>query len=138
MFAGTYNGHPVGVSAALATLALLQDGTVHQHTFRLAQRATNGIQQIADELGIPMKVVVFGSVFVPYFMAGPIETYTDLLRNDNARDVWFRKTMCEHGIFMIPTALKRNHVSAAHTDADIDLTLETARRVLGSMPATRE
>ena len=117
-----------------SSLAILQDGAVHQHTFRLAQRATNGIQHIAGELGIPMKVVVFGSVFVPYFMEGPIETYTDLLRNDNARDVWFRRTMCEHGIFMIPTALKRNHVSAAHTDADIDRTLELAREVLGELP----
>jgi glutamate-1-semialdehyde aminotransferase len=70
MFAGIYNGHRVGVSAALATLAILQNGAVHQHTFQLAQRATNGIQQIADELGIPMKVVVFGSVFVPYLWKG--------------------------------------------------------------------
>jgi len=53
-------------------------------------------------------------------MEGPIESYTDLLRNDNARDVWFRRAMCEQGIFMLPTALKRNHVSAAHTTADID------------------
>jgi len=125
-------------SDALATVAILQDGAAHQHTFRLAQRATSGIQQIAGELGIPMKVVVFGSVFVPYFMEGPIESYTDLLRNNNARDTWFRRTMCENGIFMIPTALKRNHMSAVHTDADIDLTLEIARRVLGRLPATLE
>jgi len=82
-----------------------------------------------------LKVVVFGSVFVPYFMEGPIETYTDLLHNNNARDIWFRKTMCEHGIFMLPTAIKRNHVSAAHTEADIDRTLETARDVLRHLPA---
>jgi glutamate-1-semialdehyde 2,1-aminomutase len=136
MFAGTYNGHPVGVSAALATIAALEDGAVHKHCFDLAQQAADGIQQIGEELSIPLKVVVFGSVFVPYFMEGSIESYTDLLRNDNARDVWFRRTMCEHGIFMIPTALKRNHVSAAHTQADIDRTLETARRVLRAMPAT--
>ncbi len=42
--------------------------------------------------------------------------------------------MCEQGIFMTPTALKRNHVSAAHTDVDIDRTLETARRVLRDLP----
>jgi glutamate-1-semialdehyde 2,1-aminomutase len=124
------------VSAALATIAALSDGTMHEYCFALAHRAAAGIQQIAVELGIPMKVVVFGSVFVPYFMEGPIETYTDLLRNDNARDIWFRRSMCEHGIFMLPTALKRNHVSAAHTEADIDRTLETAHTVLRSMPAT--
>jgi glutamate-1-semialdehyde 2,1-aminomutase len=136
MFAGTYNGHPVGVSAALATIAELEQGTVYPHCFALAKRAAQGIQQIAQELGIPMKVAVFGSVFVPYFMEGPIETYTDLLRNNTAHDIWFRKTMCEHGIFMIPTALKRNHVSAAHTEADVDRTIETAQEVLRRLPAT--
>jgi glutamate-1-semialdehyde 2,1-aminomutase len=137
MFAGTYNGHPVGVAAALATIAELESGAVHEHCFALARQAGNGIQAIADELGIRMKVVVFGSVFVPYFMDGPIESYTDLLRNDNARDVWFRQTMCDHGIFMLPTALKRNHVSAAFTQADIDRTLEVARQVLRTIPAER-
>jgi glutamate-1-semialdehyde 2,1-aminomutase len=39
------------------------------------------------------------------------------------------------GIFMNPTAIKRNHVSAAHTEADIDRTLETAREVLRRLPA---
>jgi glutamate-1-semialdehyde 2,1-aminomutase len=37
---------------------------------------------------------------------------------------------------MLPTALKRNHVSAAHTQSDIDRTVETARQVLRTMPAT--
>jgi glutamate-1-semialdehyde 2,1-aminomutase len=136
-FAGTYNGHPVGVAAALATIAILEDGSVHQHCFTLAKRAAEGIQQIADELGIPMQVALFGSVFVPYFFTGPVESYTDLLKNDTQADIWFRRTMCEHGIFMLPTAIKRNHVSAAHTQADIDRTLETARKVLRSLPASR-
>lgn len=56
-------------------------------------------------------------VVLIFDIEGPIETYTDLLRNNNRLDVWFRRTMCERGIFMIPTALKRNHVSAAHTQA---------------------
>lgn len=136
-FAGTYNGHPVGVAAALATIATLADGSVHRHCFSLAKRAAEGIQSIADELGIPMQVALFGSVFVPYFFTGPVESYTDLLHNDTDADVWFRRTMCDHGIFMLPTALKRNHVSAAHTAEDIDRTLETARQVLRSLPARK-
>jgi glutamate-1-semialdehyde 2,1-aminomutase len=131
-FAGTYNGHPVGVAAALATIGVLEagDGAVHKHCFDLAQQVGDGLQSIANELGIPMNVQRFGSVFVPYFMAGKTENYTDLLLNDTKRDVLFRTRMCEHGIFMLPTAMKRNHVSAAHTQADIDRTLETARMVL--------
>jgi glutamate-1-semialdehyde 2,1-aminomutase len=135
-FAGTYNGHPIGVAAALATIAELADGSVHRHCFALAERAANGLQAIADELGITMTVARFGSVFTPYFQDGPIESYTDLLRNHTARDLWFRQCMCDHGIFMLPTALKRNHISAAHTAADIDRTLDVARTVLRQMPAT--
>ncbi len=133
-FAGTYNAHPIGVAASLATIAALEDGTAHQHCFELAERAAEGIRRIGMELGIPITVALFGSVFVPYFMEGPIESYTDLLRNDNACDSWFRQSMCERGIFMLPTALKRNHVSTAHTKADIDRTIETAREVLQAMP----
>ena len=136
VFAGTYNGHPVAVNAALATLEVLDSGKVHQHCFALAARVGQGIQKIADELGIPLRVETFGSVFVPYFMEGPIVTYTDLLRNRTERDIWFRQTMCDNGIFMLPTALKRNHISAAHTEADIDRTLDTARAVLQRMPIT--
>lgn len=134
-FAGTYNGHPVGVAAALATIAALEDGRVHAHCFALAEAAAMGIQSIADELGIAMQVARFGSVFVPYFLNGPIESYTDLLHNDTEADIWFRRSMCDRGIFMLPTAMKRNHVSAAHTSADIDRTLDTARDVLKRFPA---
>jgi glutamate-1-semialdehyde 2,1-aminomutase len=107
---------------------------VHAHTARLAERAADGILEIARELGIPMTMARFGSVFVPYFYDGPTVRYEDLLANDTARDVWFRRTMAERGVFMVPTALKRNHVSAAHTDADIDRTLDLAREVLRELP----
>lgn len=136
VFAGTYNGHPLSVTAALATIAELEDGAIHHQTFALAEQAANGLQEIANERGIPMTVARFGSVLVPYFMEGPIDSYTDLLRNDTDADVNFRVAMCERGIFMLPTALKRNHVSAAHTSADIDRTLETAREVLRAVPVT--
>ncbi len=135
VFAGTYNGHPVGVAAALATIALLEREPIHAHCFALAERAADGIRAIGRELGVPLQVAQFGSVFVPYFFDGPLENYTDMLANDTARDVFFRSAMCERGVFMLPTALKRNHVSAAHTEADIDRTLELAREILRQLPA---
>ncbi|HVL23630.1 MAG TPA: aspartate aminotransferase family protein [Thermomicrobiales bacterium] len=134
-FAGTYNGHPLNVTAALATIRELEDGTVHRRTAALSEQAAAGLQEIAQELGIHMTVARFGSVFVPYFMDGPIDSYTDLLRNNTELDIAFRTAMCERGIFMLPTALKRNHVSAAHTEADIDRTLEAARDALRTVPA---
>jgi glutamate-1-semialdehyde 2,1-aminomutase len=130
---GTYNGHPVGSAAALATIAAMEDGSVHEHLFALGAHARDGIQAIADRLGIQMTVGGYGSVFTPYFMDGPIDRYEDLLRNDNARDVAFRSAMVDQGIFMLPMALKRNHISAAHTLADVERTLDVAETVLKTM-----
>jgi glutamate-1-semialdehyde 2,1-aminomutase len=132
-FAGTYNAHPVGTSAALATIEEMEDGSVHHHIFRLGEKIRRGLQEIADRLGIPMTVIGYGSIFVPYFMEGPIESYTDLLRNDTEKYLTFCTEMVKRGFFMLPMALKRNHVSAAHTDEDIDRTLEAAEDVLREM-----
>lgn len=130
---GTYNGHPVGSAASLATIAALEDGTVHERLFRLGEFARNGLQEIADRLGIKMQVAGYGSVFTPYFLEHHVERYEDLLANDTAKDITFRMGMIERGIFMLPTALKRNHISAAHTQADVERTLDVAETVLKSL-----
>ena len=130
---GTYNGHPVATAAALATIAELEDGTVYQRIFRLGDKARQGMQEIADRLDIEMTVAGYGSVFVPYFMSGAITRYADLLRNNTEADTMFRSEMVKRGIFMLPLAMKRNHISAAHTDADIDRTLNIAEDVLKEM-----
>lgn len=135
MVAGTYNGHPVATAAALATIAELEDGTVHKRIFRLGEKARRGMQEIADRLDISMTVAGYGSVFVPYFMTGAINRYADLLANNTEADTFFRSEMTRRGVFMLPMAMKRNHVSAAHTDADIDRTLNVAEDVLREMIA---
>jgi glutamate-1-semialdehyde 2,1-aminomutase len=78
---------------------------------------------------VNIAVAQFGSVFVVYFMEPPTANYTDLLRNDNAVDVRFRREMIARGIFMMPLPLKRNHLTAAHTEQDMAKTLEAAEVV---------
>jgi glutamate-1-semialdehyde 2,1-aminomutase len=131
--AGTYNGHPVATAAALATIEQLEDEAVYKHLFRLGERARQGLQDIADSLDIDMTVAGYGSVFVPYFMSGSIKRYADLLRNNTEADITFRSEMIKRGVFMFPHAMKRNHISAAHSDADVDHTLAVAEEVLREM-----
>lgn len=132
-FAGTYNGHPVGVAAALRTIELLEDGAIHQKLFQRGEWMARELTAIVQRLGIKAHVAQFGSVFVLYFMEPPFNTYTDLLRNDRAKDVQFRRGMMDRGFFFLPLAMKRNHISAAHTDEDLNRTLEAAEDTLRSM-----
>jgi glutamate-1-semialdehyde 2,1-aminomutase len=78
-------------------------------------------------------VAGFGSVFVVYFMEPPVGSYTDLLRNNSEEDLAFRWGMVDRGIFMHPMCLKRSHVSAAHTQEDVDRTLEAAEQSLKAL-----
>ncbi|MFF4195466.1 aspartate aminotransferase family protein [Nonomuraea sp. NPDC001831] len=125
-FAGTYNGHPAVVAAALATLRKLREEPVHEHVFRLGERIRTGLAEVFASLDIPALVSGYGSVFVGYFMTGPARTYDDLLRNDANMFIGYRRRLLEHGVFELPLNLKRSHVSYAHTDADADHLLEAA------------
>ena len=123
-FAGTFNGHPAMAAAALATILKLESEPVHEHVFALGERARTGLQALYDRLGVPAVVSGFGSVFVSYFLEGPVQRYDDLLRNDVDLFVGYRRELMEDGIFELPLNLKRSHVSYAHTPEDIDRLLE--------------
>ena len=119
-FAGTYNGHPAISAAALATIHKLRTEPVHEHLFRLGDRARAGLDQVLDAAGVPHVVTGFGSVWVTYFMDGPAVSYDDLLRNNDELFVGYRLELLQDGIFELPLNLKRNHFSYAHTESDCD------------------
>jgi glutamate-1-semialdehyde 2,1-aminomutase len=129
-FAGTFNGHPAMAAAALATIDKLQTQPVHAHVFRLGERIRDGLREILPEFDVPAVVSGFGSVFVTYFLDGPVTRYEDLLANDAALFTGYRLAQMEHGVFELPLNLKRSHVSYAHTDADVDTLLEATRQSL--------
>lgn len=128
-FAGTFNAHPVGIAAGLKTVEILERPETYKHLFDLGERARIGMDQVAKSNKVELASTGFGSVFVPYFMSGPINNYTDLLRNDTKKELAFRRGMIEQGVYMLPVPLKRNHVSLAHTAEDIDRTIQAADRV---------
>jgi glutamate-1-semialdehyde 2,1-aminomutase len=137
-FAGTFNGHPAMASAALATIGKLEAEPVYDQVFELGRMAREGLGSVFKELGLPAFVTGFGSVFVTYFMEGPVRDYTDLLRNDVGLFVGYRKEQMKEGVFELPLNLKRSHFSYAHTQADLDRLLEATRasvsRVLAASP----
>ena len=73
---------------------------------------------------VPVVVSGFGSVFVTYFLEGPVTSYDDLLGNDVDLFVGYRRELMPHGIFELPLNLKRSHFSYAHADEDVDRLLE--------------
>jgi glutamate-1-semialdehyde 2,1-aminomutase len=129
-FGGTYNGNAIGVEAALATIGMLEGGSVHAHLFALGERMRAGLTAIAARAGIPAVVGGYGSLFVLCFMDGPLNSYEDVLRNDTELFMRYRRELIARGVFEMPESLGRSHISAAHTVEDVDRSLEIAEQAL--------
>lgn len=74
------------------------------------------------------------SAFCMYFCAEPPKDLHDILMNHDFKfDLRLRRALIEKGIYNIPIPCKQSSVSYAHTDEDIDRTLEATKEVLGSI-----
>jgi glutamate-1-semialdehyde 2,1-aminomutase len=139
LFGGTFNGNPLVVAAALATIEALEadDRGLHRHVFALGQRMHVGLAAIVDRLGMPARVQSFGSIFVLYFTDREVRSFDDALANDRELYEGFHRGMIERGFYMLPMNLKRNHLTGAHTVEDVDRTLDAAEDVLTDLASRR-
>ena len=137
MLAGTYNGHPGMAAAALATIREARDGARSRASLPSGRaRAHGSAGRCSMGIGVQAFVTGFGSVWVSYFLEGPVSSYDDLLANDADLYVGYRRRLMDHGIFELPMNLKRNHFTYAHTVGHVDELIEaTAACVTAELEA---
>lgn len=137
--AGTYNGHPVAVAAAIGTLEyLIEHGeTVYGAVEALGRQAEAGILDIFRRAGITASIARQGSAFSFYLMSRAPRDFHELVEHhDFATDAAIRRGLIERGIFFVPIATKQISISYAHTSADIDRMLEAFSAVVKALPAS--
>jgi glutamate-1-semialdehyde 2,1-aminomutase len=132
-YGGTYNGNPVSMAAALATIEELERSSAHQHLFSIGERLRNQLNKCVIDLGFKAQVVGFGSIFQLLFTDKEIRDYRDTLGAKKEEYEKFQRGMMEKGIFIIPKPNKRGHLSVAHTTQDIDYVVESAREILKTL-----
>jgi glutamate-1-semialdehyde 2,1-aminomutase len=126
LVSGTYNGHPVAVSAAIRTIEyLLANRTaVYQHVETLGRQMEEGLKAIFAAHGVTASIARQGSAFSYYLMPKVPVDFHDILENhDFERDVALRRALIELGVFLVPIATKQCSISAAHTAEDVRVTL---------------
>ena len=130
--AGTLSGNPVAMIAGITTLDALSNhlfGELSERTARLAE----GLAETGAELGVPIAENHVGAMFGIFFSDRPVRTFQDVADADANRFAQFFHGMLEQGIYLAPSPFEAGFVSRAHSDADIDATLEAAREVLRGM-----
>jgi glutamate-1-semialdehyde 2,1-aminomutase len=129
--AGTLSGNPVAMAAGLATLAGIEVPGFHARLAAATDRLVAGLAEAAAGAGIPLSTNHVCGMFGFFFTAADrVTTYADATACDVERFKRFFHGMLAEGVYLAPSAFEAGFVSAAHTDADIDATIEAAARVL--------
>ena len=129
-FAGTYNGNAVGVTAALATIEILERPDSYERLFGLGERMRDGLCEIVREVDIPARVTGFGSIYTLMFVDRELTNSDDVGHADAALFVRYRAELLKRGIVELPVPFVRAQVTLAHTEAEVDLALEAMRDAL--------
>ncbi|HZP82940.1 MAG TPA: aspartate aminotransferase family protein [Chthonomonadaceae bacterium] len=133
LIAGTYNGHPLVMAAAIGTMQFLirEEKAVYARLETLGAQMEAGLKALFQQYGITATISRQGSAFCAYFMDHAPRDWHDIAENhDMARDLRYRKALIERGIYHFPLPTKQGSISTAHTAADIARTLEATEDVL--------
>jgi glutamate-1-semialdehyde 2,1-aminomutase len=123
--AGTLSGNPLATAAGLAVLAELDDGA-YVELERISTRLADGLHRALTGAGVEVqtpRVFTIGGLF---FSATEVRDYDDAAKADGERYARFFHGLLDRGVFFAPSAFEAMFPSLAHTDADIDRTIEAA------------
>jgi glutamate-1-semialdehyde 2,1-aminomutase len=128
--AGTLSGNPVAMAAGLAQLRAIAEQRPHADLERRALRLVEGLLGHAREFGVPMWGEAAGGLWGFHLTEGPVRNFEDARRADAALFARFFRACLARGVYLPPSPYEACFLSLAHTDADIDFTLEQTRAAL--------
>jgi glutamate-1-semialdehyde 2,1-aminomutase len=131
--AGTLSGNPLAMAAGIATLRLLNEPGVYDRLEALSARLVDGLTEAARSAGVDYVGNRVGSMFTGFFTSGPVTDYASAKRSDTACYARFFHALLERGVYLAPSQFEAGFVSLAHTEADIDQTLQAARAAFASL-----
>jgi glutamate-1-semialdehyde 2,1-aminomutase len=131
--AGTLSGNPLAMTAGIKTLELLRQPGTYDQLDRITKKLTDGLLQIGKDKGHAVCGGQISGMFGLFFTEGPVHSYEDAKKSDLAKFSRFHRGMLERGVYLAPSQFEAGFTSLAHTDEDIDRTLEAASAVMASI-----
>ena len=132
--AGTLSGNPVAMASGLATLELISEPGFLEPVCRRTSALVNGLVDRAQAAGIPLTSNHVGTMWGIFFSEErKIINYDQVIRCNKDRFARFFHGMLREGVYLAPASFEAGFMSSAHTDEDIQFTLEASERVFASL-----
>ncbi|MCT2529242.1 glutamate-1-semialdehyde 2,1-aminomutase [SAR92 clade bacterium H921] len=132
--AGTLSGNPVAMAAGLATLNLISQPGFLAPVSARTTRLVEGLCERADAAGVPLTSNHVGTMWGIFFSTEEkIINYSQVMKCDTERFAKFFHGMLLEGVYLAPASYEAGFMSAAHTDEDIQNTLDAAERVFAKL-----
>jgi len=130
--AGTFNGHAIACAAGLATLRELRRPGAYERLFKTGTRLREGLRAAVSRHGLAAQVSGEPPVFDVFFTDRPIVDYRATLTADRGRLARFNQELLRRGVVK---AVNKVYVSLAHTDQDVEETLDVFDQALAVLAA---
>ena len=121
-------GNPVAVTAGLKTLALIQAPNFHKNLTQQTTKLVEGLKSAAITQGVVFNAQNVGGMFGLYFSEHCPTSFAEIMQTNKTHFNQFFHHMLDSGVYLGPSAFEAGFVSAAHTDADIALTINAAKK----------
>lgn len=124
--AGTLSGNPLAMAAGLAVLHELEKGNIYQELNQKGQTLAEGLRQTAASAGVDVCVNQLGSLLTVFFTKGTVDNYQAAKASDTTKYKAFFQSMLHQGVHLPPAQFEAMFISTAHTDDDINETIEAS------------
>jgi glutamate-1-semialdehyde 2,1-aminomutase len=125
--AGTLSGNPLAMIAGYVTLKKLGEPGVYERLEAMGKRLVEGFLETGNELGLPVTGAYVGGMMGMFFSERDVVDYDTAKQCNLERYAKYFHEMLKRGVYLAPSQLEAGFLSLAHTDEDIDRTLEASR-----------
>ena len=131
--AGTLSGNPLAMTAGIKTLELLRKPGTYEQLDGITKKLSEGLLTAAKEAGHEVTGGSLSAMFGMFFTSREVHNYDDAKTADLKKFGRFHRGMLEKGIYLAPSQFEAGFTSLAHTDEDIDRTIDAAKEVLAEI-----
>ena len=133
--ASTFAGNPISVSAAISSLNTINKikNNLYSKLERYNARFAQALDDIATDLKIPHQINFTSSMFQIFFTNKPVTDYATSKKANAKKFQKMFKTLLKNGIFIAPSQFEVVFLSDAHTQIDLNHTLDVYQTALKSV-----